>query len=73
MVASGRCPTEKITLNLADIIRRIIQELGIKTCLSVGIVSESQAKILKKAGLDRLNHNLNTSEVHTPNVVTTHS
>jgi len=73
MVASGRGPTEKTTLKLADVVRRIGKEVGIKTCLSVGIISERQAKILKEAGLDRLNHNLNTSEVHTPNVVTTHS
>jgi biotin synthase len=72
MVASGRGPTERITMKLADIIRRIKQEVGIRTCLSVGIVSDSQARILKEAGLDRLNHNLNTSENHTPKVVTTH-
>jgi len=47
--------------------------LGIKTCLSAGIINESQARILKDAGLDRLNHNINTSENHTPNIVSTHT
>jgi len=72
MVASGRGPTDRTTVKLAKIIRRINEEVGIKTCLSAGIVNESQAKALKEAGLDRLNHNLNTSEAHTPSVVTTH-
>ena len=72
MVASGRGPVERTTTKLAKIIRRINEEVGIKTCLSAGIVNESQAKTLKEAGLDRLNHNLNTSEAHTPSVVSTH-
>ncbi len=72
MVASGRGPGDRTTERLAKVIRRINKEVGIKTCLSAGIVSESQAKTLKEAGLDRLNHNLNTSEAHTPNVVSTH-
>lgn len=72
MVASGRGPTERTTKELAKIIKRINEEVGIKTCLSAGIVRESQAKTFKEAGLDRLNHNLNTSEAHTPNVVSTH-
>ena len=32
-----------------------------------------KAKKLKSAGLDRLNHNLNTSESHYPNICTTHT
>ena len=73
MVASGRGPTEKTTKKLAKVVRIIKQEVGIGTCLSVGIINENQARILKDAGLDRLNHNLNTSENHTRNIVSTHS
>ena len=73
MVSSGRGPTEQRVQRLARAIQRINQEVGIKTCLSVGIIDADQAKILKDAGLDRLNHNLNTSESHTPNIVTTHT
>lgn len=73
MVSSGRGPTQKRTTQLAHIIKRIKNEVGIKTCLSVGIVDLEKAKILKAAGLDRLNHNLNTSETHTPNIVSSHT
>jgi len=73
MVSSGRGPTAERTQHLAHIIRRIKTEVGIQTCLSAGLMDHEQAIILKEAGLDRLNHNLNTSESHTPEIVTTHT
>jgi len=73
MVSSGRGPTAARTQHLAHIIRRIKTEVGIQTCLSAGLVNSEQASVLKAAGLDRLNHNLNTSESHTPDIVTTHT
>ena len=73
MVASGRGPNEVQTEQLCRVVRRITDEVGIRTCLSVGLVDEVQAHRFKEAGLDRLNHNLNTSETHTPQVVTTHT
>ncbi len=73
IVASGRGPSAKEAEQLAAIIRRLTDEVGIRTCLSAGLVDYEKAKQLKDAGLDRLNHNLNTSEQHTPNVVSTHT
>lgn len=73
MVSSGRGPTEIRANQLAKIITRVKDEVGIKTCLSAGLVDDETAVLFKKSGLDRLNHNLNTSEKHTPNVVTTHT
>ena len=73
MVSSGRGPNDKKADELSRIIKRITDEVGIKTCLSVGLVDDDQAKQFKEAGLDRLNHNLNTSENHTPNIVSTHT
>ncbi|HVM98389.1 MAG TPA: biotin synthase BioB [Candidatus Acidoferrales bacterium] len=73
MVASGRGPTEREAQQLAHILRRIRDEVGIRTCLSVGLVDESTATLFKEAGLDRLNHNLNTSRTHTDKIVGTHT
>ena len=73
MVSSGTGLNDKRTDQFANIIQRIQDEVGIKTCLSAGFVEYEQAKKLKEAGLDRLNHNLNTSESHTPEIVTTHT
>ncbi|NJK41386.1 MAG: biotin synthase BioB [Acaryochloridaceae cyanobacterium SU_2_1] len=73
MVSSGRGPSLERTQQLAQIIRRIKTEVGIQTCLSAGLVTKEQAEILQAAGLDRLNHNLNTSASHTDKIVTTHT
>ena len=73
MAASGRGPTEKQSRYLARVIKRINDEVGIKTCLSIGLVDLAKAKMFKTAGLDRLNHNLNTSEKHTLKIVSTHT
>lgn len=45
----------------------------IEVCLSVGLIDEPAARTLKEAGLDRLNHNLNTSESHYPKICSTHT
>jgi biotin synthase len=72
IVLSGRGPTLERTRELAGIVRRIKQRFPIGVCLSVGLLDEEHARILAEAGLDRLNHNLNTSESHYPEICTTH-
>ncbi|MDR3216712.1 MAG: biotin synthase BioB [Clostridiaceae bacterium] len=42
-------------------------------CCSVGFLTESQARVLKDAGVNRINHNLNSSRRFYPNICTTHS
>ena len=45
----------------------------IEVCLSAGLIDVESAHTLKAAGLDRLNHNLNTSESHYLNICSTHT
>jgi biotin synthase len=73
MVLSGRGPTLERTRRLAALIRRVKERHAIEVCLSVGLLSEEHARILAAAGLDRLNHNLNTSEAHYPKICSTHT
>jgi biotin synthase len=73
MVLSGRGPTLERTRKLAGLIRRVKQRYPIEVCLSAGLLEEEHARILADAGLDRLNHNLNTSESHYEQVCSTHS
>jgi biotin synthase len=73
MVLSGRGPTLERTRRLAEIIRRVKSEYPIEVCLSVGLLGEEHARVLADAGLDRLNHNLNTSESHYGEICTTHT
>lgn len=47
--------------------------MSIEICLSIGLVTEEQIDYLKSCGVDRLNHNLNTSRDNYPNITTTHS
>jgi biotin synthase len=73
MALSGRGPTVPQARKLAGLVREIRVRYGIGTCLSVGIMGEEQARLLAEAGLERLNHNLNTSESHYPAVCSTHA
>ncbi len=72
MVLSGRGPTLPTTRKLAALIRKVKERHPIEVCLSVGLLGEEHARILADAGLDRLNHNLNTSESHYPEICSTH-
>jgi biotin synthase len=72
MVMSGRGPTTALATRLGEVIRRVKERYPIEVCLSVGILGDEQAQILADAGLDRLNHNLNTSESHYPSICSTH-
>ncbi len=52
---------------------RKMKEKGTQICCSIGFLTEKQARILKEAGLDRINHNLNSSRKFYPNICTTHT
>jgi biotin synthase len=73
MVMSGRGPTLAATQRLAVLIREVKDRFPIEVCLSVGLLEEEHARILADAGLDRLNHNLNTSESHYGRICSTHT
>ena len=73
IVMSGRGPNLKRVKQLTQIIQTVKAHFPIEVCLSVGLIDEPAARTLKEAGLDRLNHNLNTSESHYPNICSTHT
>lgn len=55
-------------------ITKIIKEvkaLELETCMTLGMITKKQAKILKEAGLDYYNHNLDTSERYYKEIITT--
>lgn len=73
MVFAGRGPNDTRTQVLADLIRKIKASYPMEVCVSAGLLDEAKARVLKQAGLDRLNHNLNTSRRNYPNICTTHT
>lgn len=73
MVFSGTGPTEERIRSLAALVRNIKARYPLEVCVSAGVLDEAQARVLKEAGLDRLNHNINTSETHYRHICSSHS
>ena len=73
IVISGRSPLDREIEEIAGAVRAIKGELPIQICCSLGLMNEAQAMRLKAAGVDRVNHNLNTSEAFHGSICTTHT
>lgn len=73
IVISGRSPLDRDVAEISDAVRAIKKEVPIQVCCSLGLLNEPQAKRLKAAGVDRINHNLNTSEAFHSEICTTHT
>jgi len=73
MVFAGRGPSQRRTEKLAALISEIKRRYPLEVCVSAGLLDDEKAKILKAAGLDRLNHNLNSSAAHYPKICSTHT
>ena len=58
---------------LTAVVPQIKAAYGLKVCLSIGLLTSEQAARLKACGVDRINHNLNTSRRFYPHICTTHS
>jgi biotin synthase len=50
-----------------------VRDMGLETCMTLGMLSQSQAAQLAEAGLDYYNHNIDTSPEHYAQVITTRS
>ncbi len=70
MGAAWRNPTDK---NLDRVIEMIgvVRELGLETCVTLGMLTREQTRRLKEAGLDYYNHNLDTSPEYYREIITT--
>lgn len=72
-VISGRSPSESVFSRVVDAVKKVKTQHDLKICACLGLLSESQTHRLAEAGVDRVNHNLNTSENHHPQICTTHT
>ncbi len=73
IVISGRAPSEREMMAVETVVPRIKQELGLKICACLGLLTPEQAARLKSCGVDRVNHNLNTGEEHYAEICSTHT
>lgn len=70
MGAAWRRPSNK---NIDRVIKMIdiVHDLGMESCVTLGMLSEDQAVRLSKSGLNYYNHNLDTSREHYTKVIST--
>jgi len=73
IVISARGPTQREIDFVCQITPRIKQEHGLNVCACLGLLTPEQARQLAAAGVDKVNHNLNTSERHYGEVCSTHT
>ena len=73
MVIATRGPSWPDVERISAAVRRIKQEVDIGICVSVGLLNEDKAQALHDAGVEQLNHNLNTSESYYSEICTTHT
>jgi biotin synthase len=73
LVISGRSPSERVFGEVLDAVRQVKARYPMKICACLGLLDETQTQELAAAGVDRVNHNLNTSENNHGNICTTHT
>lgn len=70
MGAAWRNPHERDMPYVLEMVREV-KALGLETCMTLGMLNQSQAERLKDAGLDYYNHNLDTSREYYSNIIST--
>jgi biotin synthase len=72
IVTATRGPSRRDLDTVCEAVRRIKAEIDITVCTSLGNLTPEKAGRLKEAGVDRFNHNLETSARMYPEVVGSH-
>lgn len=73
IVTSGRVVDEKDFAKILEMVKTVVSIDGMHCCASLGLVTREQIKQLKKAGVERFNHNINTAESYYKEICTTHN
>ena len=73
MVTATRGPSQRDLDTICEAAERIKGEMDIELCASLGLLNEAKAKRLAASGVDRFNHNLETSERYYEQIVSTHT
>lgn len=73
IVTARRSPSEVELDRLSRVVPRIKAAYPMEVCVSLGLLTPDQAARLKACGVDRVNHNLNTSRRFYPSICSTHT
>ena len=72
IVTAERSPSKEVLDSVCEGVKMIKRDMKIDICASLGILDEASAKRLAESGVDRYNHNLETSPTHFAKTCTTH-
>jgi biotin synthase len=73
IVISARGPNEREMTAVTTIVPQIKAKYGLNVCACLGLLTEEHARRLAACGVDKVNHNLNTSESFYGDICTTHT
>jgi biotin synthase len=73
IVISARGPNEREMQAVEQLVPLIKQQYDLKICACLGLLTPQQADRLAACGVDRVNHNLNTSREHYAEICSTHT
>lgn len=73
IVTSGRNESGEDFQKILEMIKSVSSIEGIHCCASLGLLNEEQIKQIKAAGVERFNHNINTSKNYHNKICTTHN
>lgn len=73
IVISARGPSEREIEAMEQIVPKIKEQHELHICACLGLLTPEHAERLKACGVDRVNHNLNTSREHYGKICTTHT
>lgn len=70
MGAAWRNPKDRDMPAIIEMVKGV-RQMGMETCMTLGMLTKKQADMLSEAGLDYYNHNIDTSPEHYEKVITT--
>lgn len=73
LVISGRSPGQRVLEKVLDAVREVKATHDLHVCTCLGLLNDGQVRQLEDAGVDQVNHNLNSSHRFTAEIVTTHT
>lgn len=73
IVISARGPSDREMDAVTAIVPEIKRQYGMEICACLGLLTPDQARRLQACGVDKVNHNLNTSEDFYAEICSTHS